>query len=303
MSKIIVSILAYNSETFIKYTLDSIYDLADKIVIVEGAYGLQRAFGLRSSDRTIEIIKDYPDPKKKILLIFKNAKEHEHRNEVLKFCEPGDWFFTVHTDEIYKKMDLANLREILSSDRDTDVFKVPWFEFYYNFHLGIDGTDSSQRIYRIREGCKFFRKDQLATKDGTKYGDMNINSLDRNKVLMFHYAYIYNVKKKIHYYGEKAMIWYNEIFRKFTPENADYIYKKNMGLNGGYGIHLNGDPVILSEFHGEHPEAMKTHPLATRDLIELFKNGYEEPDYNEGNILNKLATALKYRYYKYLGNT
>jgi len=303
MSKIIVSILAYNSETFLKYCLDSIYDFPDKIVIVEGSYGLQRAFGLRSTDDTIAIIKDYPDPKKKITLIHKNGKEHEHRNEVLKYCSPGDWFFTVHTDEIYKKKDLDNLRQILANDKDTDIFKIPWFEFYYNFHLGIDGTYSSSRIYRLRKGCRFIRKDSLATKEGVRYLDMNCGFLDRGKVLMYHYAYIDNVKKKVIYYGKRGVRWYNEVFTKFTLETADRIYKKNEEITGGCGIHINGEPLVLTEFKGEHPEIMKKHPLCNRDLIEEFKRGYQEPDYEFNNILDKIIFPFKYYYYKRIGNT
>jgi hypothetical protein len=303
MNKIIVSILAYNSEMFIKYCLDGIYDFADKIVIVEGSYGLQRAFGLRSTDRTIEIVKNYPDLQKKIVFLQKNGKEHEHRNEVLKYCEPGDWFFTVHTDEFYIKSHLKYLKDLLAKDKETDVYELPWFEFYYNFRLGIDGSYSSARIYRVREGCRFIRKDQLSTADGRQYYKMNFKRMDRNNILMFHYAYIYNVKKKMMYYGRKKMRWYNEVFTKFTPENADAIYKKNEEITGKYGIHpLGEESLVLAEFRGEHPEVMKDHPLRDRDLIEEFKRGYEEPGYDEGGIFGKLMTGLKYHYYKLLRN-
>ena len=302
MSKIVISILAYNSEVLIKYCLDSIYDFADKIVVVEGAYGIQRAYGLRSNDGTIKIIRSYPDPKHKITLLFKNGKEHEHRNAVLEYCEPGDWFFTVHTDEFYTKEHLNNLRAILDSDRSTDVFKIPAFEFYYNFSLGIDNTYSTQRIYRIRKGCRFFRKDQLMTKDGIKYFDMNLSLLDRNKVLMCHYAYIFNVKQKVRYYGKGGLEWYNEIFTKFTPENADEIYKKNEKLNGAYGIHLQGGGILVP-FKGEHPEVIKKHPSFHNDLIEIFKAGYKEPEPKKEGLLNKILFPLKLYYYKKIGNT
>jgi len=298
----VVSILAYNSEMFIGYCLKGIYGFADRIVVVEGAYGLQRAFGKRSADRTVEIVKNFPDPEKKIVLIHKNGKEHEHRNEVLKYCEPGDWFFTVHTDEFYKKKDLEYLRHVLETDNETDVFEIPWFEFYYNFRMGIDGTYSSARIYRIRKSCRFIRKDQLAASDGRRYYEMNFKRLDRKNILMFHYAYICNVRKKIEYYGKGRVRWYEEVFKKFTPENAKEIYEKNREITGTYGIHTEEENAFITEFRGEHPEAMRDHPLRDRDLIEEFKKGYVEPGYEFGGPLDRLLTWIRYQYYRRVRN-
>jgi hypothetical protein len=73
-----------NGEPFINYQLNSIYPFADEIVIVEGAY---KKFSHattpegRSTDTTIQLIQNYPDPMNKIKLILKPGY-YEDRKEM-----------------------------------------------------------------------------------------------------------------------------------------------------------------------------------------------------------------------------
>lgn len=299
MSKIVVSILAYNAKPFIKYCLDSIYDFADRIVIVEGTYGIQRAFGKRSTDRTLDIINNYPDPNNKITLLFKNGKEHEHRNEVLKHCEPGDWFFTVHTDEIYKKEDLKKLKTILMQDKSTDLFWVICYTFYYNFSLYLE--EIYQRLYRVRQGCYFIHKDTMVTKEGVNFMKLKCKTLDINDIILYHYGYITGIAEKLRYYGKGGKQWYKEIFTRYRPENAEEIYERNRILNGKKGIHMLGGG-ILQTFKGQHPEVMADCPLKSRDLIEEYKKGHIEPLDQKLNIFDRALTGLRYLYYIRQGN-
>ncbi len=207
MNKIVVSILAYNAEPFIKPCLDSIYDFADLIVIVEGSFERQRIFGLRSPDATTASIMRYPDKRNKIRFFQMNKHEHDHRNIALCFCDPGDWYFTVDADEIYKEKDLRALSVILKKDRSTDMFRLFWYNFYFNFRLYLKEV-SPPRIFRVRKGCRFVRRNTMVTAEGIPYEKLKARTIPQSSVLIYHYGYISNVRMKMALYGKarQAMV-------------------------------------------------------------------------------------------------
>jgi len=292
MSRIIVSILAYNAEPFIKYCLDSIYDFADMIIIVEGSFDRQRIYGLRSCDRTVELIKKYPDPKTKIRLFHMNRQEHEHRNVALRYCNDGDWYFTVDADEIYKAKDIKRLKKLLQSDAKSDMMKMYWHNFYFNFRLYLKEL-SPPRIFRTRPGCRFIRRNTMITASGIPYEKLNCRILSGKTVTIYHYGYIYNIRKKMALYGKPANEWYENIFCKFNWKNRHAVYKINARRSKeAPGIHYHGGQK-LKIFKGKHPQIMKGHPLAKRDLIREFQKGYEEPPYR----INPFTFLLRYLLY------
>jgi len=292
MRRIVVSILAYNAEPFIKYCLDSIYDIADMIIIVEGAFDRQRIYGSRSTDRTIEIIRKYHDPKTKIRLLFMNGHEHEHKNVALRYCDPGDWYFMVDADEIYTSKALGNLRRILQTDRKTDLFYVRWNNFYYSFRYYLREL-SSPRLYRVSRGCRFIWKNMLATGSGVSYERLRTKKISPNKALIFHYGYLWNVKQKMALYGRPGRVWYETIFRTFTWKDRNRIYRLNALLSKGKpGIHYHGGQK-LKIFKGKHPQIMRAHPLSGRDLTKEFQKGYAEPPYR----IDPFTFLLRYLLY------
>lgn len=282
MSRIVVSILAYNAEPFIQSCLASIYDIADMIIVVEGAFDRQRMYGLRSTDRTIELIKKFPDPETKIRLFHMNKQEHEHRNIALRYCTDGDWYFTVDADEIYKRKDLINLKNILSKDGKTDVFKMHWYNFYYNFKLYLKEL-SPPRIFRVKTGCRFIRRNTMATSNGALYDALVCRSLNQNAILIYHYGYLHNVRQKMALYGAKGRTWYNDVFMKFNWKDRGKIYAANANISGASpGIHFHGGGK-LKAFKGRHPSIMTNNALAGKDLLKEFKAGVQEPFYRACN--------------------
>lgn len=70
--KISSGMIIFNGDTFLREVLESIYDFAYEIIIVEGPD--QNALPMAgpdgaSCDRTMEIIENFPDPLKKIRVI------------------------------------------------------------------------------------------------------------------------------------------------------------------------------------------------------------------------------------------
>jgi hypothetical protein len=296
MSKIVISILAYNCEPFIASCLASIYDFADKIVVVEGSLERARIYGSRSSDNTINIVKRFPDPKNKISLFFMNKHEHDHRNIALKFCNEGDWYFTVDQDEIYKEHDLANLRKIIEKDKNTFMFRFWWYNFYFNFRIYMKEV-SPPRLFKVLKGCRFVRRNSMVTKDGLPYEKLKNKILPADKIIMYHYGYIWNVRQKGAFYGKDGLEWYETVLKKFTWKNRQAIYKINAKRTKGKpGIHLHGGGMLKS-FKGKHPDAMKGNMLRKRDLIKEYKKGTIEPLYEPRTMLEHIRHAFRYFYY------
>lgn len=297
MGKIVVSILCYNAEPYIKACIDSIYGFADIIVIVEGSLDRQRIYGLSSSDKTIKIIDNYPDKQKKIKRFHMNKQEHDHRNIALRYCVPGDWYFTVDQDEIYTANDLKKLKKVLSSDNKTDMFRFTWYNFYYNFNLYLKEV-SPPRIFKVRKGCRFVRRNSMVTSSGTPYEELNVRTFKDTEIIMYHYGYLHNIKKKMTLYGKKGMRWYNDIFTKFNWKNKDAIYRLNSKITGeAPGIHLHGGGK-LKIFKEKHPASMRKSTLAKKDLIKLFASGKKEGSYDSIGLWAKILLALRYIYFE-----
>ena len=91
----------YNEEDYIKYSLDSIYNLADRIYILFGVpfCGLEA-----KPDKTEEIVRNYNDYDKKIKIFNTNAKDESFcKNFLLDRCRDDkmDYCWVVDGDEIY----------------------------------------------------------------------------------------------------------------------------------------------------------------------------------------------------------
>lgn len=120
----------FNDAEFLKESLESIYPYVDCIDIMEGSVKLRRGEGTESTDGTIEIIKEFPDPECKIRLIQRawDSKE-EMQNKLLEICR-SKWMLFIDADEIVEGMD--KVREFAEKySRGDKIYARP--QIYYNF--------------------------------------------------------------------------------------------------------------------------------------------------------------------------
>lgn len=100
--RVSVNIMTYNEERCIRRCLNSIYKIADEIIIVDTG----------STDNTVKIIKDFP----KVKLYFKQWNEDfsEIRN-YMKSKSTGEWIFTLDADEyLYDdELEMFNIVKLL----------------------------------------------------------------------------------------------------------------------------------------------------------------------------------------------
>jgi hypothetical protein len=151
-----------NGVPFIKYQLDSIYQFADEIVIVEGAYkkfSHAAAETGRSTDNTIGIIKGYPDPQNKIKLII-NPGFYEDRKEM---CDEllrhitGDIIWQIDVDEFYMTDTHQFVRKLFETDAQLDLVSFNFVEYFASLDFVISGYDvrclnNVNRVHRFQRG-------------------------------------------------------------------------------------------------------------------------------------------------------
>ena len=152
-----------NGGKFIKYQLDSIYEHAHEIIIIEGAYK-NFSFAVknfRSTDDTIEKIKSFKDPLDKIKLVIKN-KYYEDRKEMCnEFMHllTGDVLWQIDVDEFYFYDTHKFVHDLFEKSNELDQISFKFFNYYLNHNWIIEGYDDKLldviRVNRIFKDMKW----------------------------------------------------------------------------------------------------------------------------------------------------
>jgi len=284
---ITASYKVFNSDDFLKESLESIYDYVDLIDIVEGAIEHRMCEGKGSTDDTIKIIKDFPDPKKKIRLIqgqFKDKQEIQHK--LLEICR-SKWMLFIDADEIVEGMD--KVREFALKHKTGDmIYARPkqFFNFWHDFEHVIYsenpmspwaeyGLPHPFLIHRDIPGLNFGSFHTIPTdgfanlihSDSAPYQKRRA-VLDDVKVYHFGNALSKpRMKRKLEFERERGIGW------KVVDGKKEAV-KKNFWFTKT----LPEDMVLVDFDKNDLPPIMKTHPrFKDKPLIRAFKedDGYK----------------------------
>lgn len=163
--KISFGMIVLNGEPFIKYNLENLYPFAHEILIVEGAVEKFRHAATpdgHSLDRTVEIIRNFPDPQHKIRLIQRDGfwpEKTEMSNAYMEACT-GDYIWQVDVDEFYKKDDIARIIKVLSETGAARV-DIKTINFWRGFRAVMQGAsyvygaDEFRRIFKFNPGYRY----------------------------------------------------------------------------------------------------------------------------------------------------
>lgn len=155
-----------NAEPFIVYQLDSIYDHAHQIIIVEGAYERFKHAatpGGRSQDNTLDIINNYPDPQKKLHVIAEYGHFYSGRTDMCNAFMPhvtGDVLWQIDADEFYHGETHEYVKRLFAEDPELDriSFKIAdyWGRSRYVVH-GYEalGLEDVNRVHRVARGDRW----------------------------------------------------------------------------------------------------------------------------------------------------
>jgi hypothetical protein len=232
-------------DSMLEAWLKQIYDIGDEIIIVEGATKATHNHYFdgntswattngKSTDRTVEIIKNFSDPEEKIILVeadgFWNGKT-AMTNVWCKYAT-GDYLWMISSDEFYKKRDVKKIINLLEEEKPDQI------DFFANHFWGdykncIDENTGKnwgngipwERIWKHYPGSRWERHEPpiYVHPDGIRTTQKNVISRERTLemgIKMFHYSFVdkKQIDFKTKFYGtDYQTLWSDWKKDKKTP--------------------------------------------------------------------------------------
>lgn len=278
--KIAAGIIIFNSDFVLKQVLDSIYPYMNQILISEGCVTYWKNKGFTTStDRTNEILRNYPDPDKKITIV--NGTYHEkteQANAYMKYVQSDtDYVWNIDADEVFKPEDIQKVIELLEKEKYTSVgFKS--YSFYGGFERYLTGFEQEHEFIRIRKyhsGAIWsnHRPPTIELLPHEEKKHLSYNTLAQIGIFMYHYSYVFprQVFEKINYY-ENAVIsvgncipnYFKDVYLSWICGDTQDKYNVEQTYNGVHEFmpHTRGE-CRTERFTGSHPNVI------IRDLNKL----------------------------------
>lgn len=205
--------IVFNGEAFLREVLESIYDFAYEIIVVEGPDKNARLMAGPdggSRDRTMEILRSFPDPAGKLKVIRGVwANKDAQCNRFIAEAS-GDYLWQVDDDEVYKADDLQAIERMLQADPEITAVSFCWHNFFKGFDrvMVADPPYDVWRLFRLRPGYVFSTHRPPTVVDPASGAVMNQvrpvcgQALAGQGIYIYHYSYVYDqqVRDKIAYH-------------------------------------------------------------------------------------------------------
>lgn len=139
-TKLSVVVAVYNEENNLKNCLNSVKDLVDEIVVVDGG----------STDKTVSIAKSFDA---KIIQTNNPANFHINKNKAIDAAS-GDWILQLDADEVVTAELTREIRKVISNNLDINGYWIPRSNFFLGRFLKKGGQypDLTLRLYRRGKG-------------------------------------------------------------------------------------------------------------------------------------------------------
>jgi len=271
--KIAAGIIIFNSDFVLKEVLDSIYGYVDQIIISEGCvqYFQDKGF-TTSTDKTNEIIHNFPDPEKKITIIHGQYKEKtEQANAYIPYIKDDtDYLWNLDSDEIYKGKDIEKIIDLLEKEKYTSVgFNSN--TFYGGFDKIVGGFEKIieyKRIFKIDKNSKWatHRPPIIDNLDDNKH--LSGRALVDMGIYLYHYSYVFSrqVKQKMEYYQAAVSKsncidnYYKEVWLKWMLGDFEDRYKLEEKYKGVHDLLPEYRGLSFTEsFVGSHPKVIENN--------------------------------------------
>lgn len=273
--KISFGMIVFNGDYVLRENLESIYPFADSIVIAEGPVTHYRKLGFSvSTDKTVEIIKTFPDPGNKIKLV---QGQWASKDAMCNGYAPqltGDFVWHVDSDELYKPEDMEKVVKYLT-DNDCYSMSFRLKSFYGGFDRFISGFEENfevHRIQRIIPGKSRWVTHRPPTMlwppTGKKCKDMghvDFKTTDSWGIRIYHYSHVFptQVKAKMDYYYQRDPTgiipeYWNNLYvpwmRATTDEVKIEVERPTQGVQEW--LPNRRGPAFTANFKGQHPTAI-----------------------------------------------
>ncbi|MAH51262.1 hypothetical protein CMI37_35925 [Candidatus Pacearchaeota archaeon] len=273
--KIAFGMIVFEGDYVLQQCIEQVYPHASQIVIAEGPVKFWQSKGRNTStDRTNEIIDNFPDPENKIKVVHGQFSEKDQQcNAYMNLInEDTDYLWMIDSDEVYKTADILKTIDFLKEYKPTSV-GVQSCSFYGGFDHYLTGfeqnVDNFLRIFKYEPGCDWLTHRPPTMKYKQTVQRSHINSqqfYELTGVMMYHYSYVFDkqVKNKVEYYKAKVSQhkcidqYYERVFVPWV--NGDFT-QRLLIENEYKGVHewkpeYRG-PCRTERFIGCHPKAIE----------------------------------------------
>lgn len=219
-----------NEEEFLPFSIRSIYDSVDEIIVVDNG----------STDRTIDIVRSFD--KTKLFHCNERGDFAKLRNIALQHAS-GDWLIKLDADEVFYP-DLSNILPALISKPNMDAYTCWFYHLVSDFWHMQNTSDHDPRYHRI---FLIKNNDHLLWKNPVHEYLEGIGGRIANSGL--HYVH-YGFTKKLSLIAEKIK-YYADLEGKPDPLNGQKID----------GIF---DGVPLKPFTKPHPKVIESYIISKK---------------------------------------
>lgn len=261
---------AFNGALYLPYSMKSVYDYVDRIVIFLSTSPWNGPEVPR--DNTEEIVRSFPDPRKKITLVVKDFRYHKspedayqnellHVNEMLSFVKEesprNSHYLCIDADEVYQPEHIQYLRNLLATKPEIGAVRSAWRCYWKSFRYWIDPIESSRPLvaFRVEKDTKF---------TGVRSVNMEPAVIpSAQELLIHHFSYALTadmVRAKIQAYSHC-----NEV-RKDWFENVWLAWDKNRDMENIHPVWAGEYKKAVRADESKLPKEMKLHPFYGKDI-------------------------------------
>lgn len=270
--------IVLNGEPYIEHCIKQYYKYARNIFIIEGADNRTRDHvnhkfftdSGHSTDRTVEIIRSFPDPEHKIQFFQKDGFWENGKEEMIMSTTSdkisSNWVWVIDYDEFVRDCDFEKVFKMIEEKNPT-AFCFPMRSFWNNFNtmFGWENQETFSpqwgeagwRLHRWDPGFSHWitvRPPNTTLKDGrsTWDGAIGPEELAKNDCWLYHYSDVFDIQneQKSGYYeyyvpGHPELPWFEHVFLAWK--------KDPKGIEEKYGIVPKFGKGKTMKFFGEHP--------------------------------------------------
>jgi hypothetical protein len=278
--------IVFNGEHVLEASLESVYPFADQIVIAEGPVSYFVGQGhTGSTDRTVEIIKNFPDPGNKITLVQgKWSEKDEMCNAYAARIRPEMTFvWHLDSDEVWKYEDIKHILRVLPGYDSVGFRSLTFFGGFEHILTGFEQNAEFQRIQRWYPGARWqtHRPPTIVNPEsGRPWKDhrhLDYKALAAAGVYMYHYSYVFpaQVLQKTRYYHDSVARTqcipdhYERVYRPWVLGNAEQRAAIEDEFHGVHDFKLSvRGECRTTPFTGQHPAAIAKRLPALRAALE-----------------------------------
>ncbi|NMB56467.1 glycosyltransferase family 2 protein [Candidatus Beckwithbacteria bacterium] len=213
--KLSIALATYNEEENIADCLESVKNLADEIVIVDGL----------STDKTVDIARKY---EAKVIEVPNDPQFHANKQLAIEKCK-GDWILQLDADErVSEELKDEIKTALVKENNEFAAYYLPRRNWFLTQFLQKGGVYPDYVIRLFRNGKGNFKHYDII--------DNGITTSNVHAQISIDGKIGYLTKDLIHY-GDKSIDRYFTRFNRYTSLEAENLHK--LGFKANFGQFLN----------------------------------------------------------------